>query len=105
MPPDTVMLTIRLPRSLRDAFLEAARRDDLSASQILRKAIRSYLGGGESTSRPAQAATTPTPASMSPVTGTHEESETTEGEERDVEADLDSFIQGIQKMCGGSSED
>lgn len=41
---DTVMLTMRLPRELRDDFLTAAKGDDLTASQILRRAIRGYLG-------------------------------------------------------------
>jgi len=103
MPSDTVMMTIRLPRDLRDAFLAAARRDDLSASQILRRAIRSYLGEEESVSRAARMA--PTPAPMPPVAAAHEEPEVSEDGERDVEAELSDFLKGVQKMCGGSSEE
>jgi metal-responsive CopG/Arc/MetJ family transcriptional regulator len=97
MPSDTVMMTIRLPRDLRDAFLEAARRDDLSASQILRRAIRSYLSEGEGESVSRSTRTAPTPA---PVAATHEEPKVSEDGERDVEAELSGFLKGVQKMCG-----
>lgn len=94
MPSDTVMMTIRLPRDLRDAFLEAARRDDLSASQILRRAIRDYLSEGESLSRSARPAPVPTPAPVFPV------ADNAGAEPEGDEDDLADLIQGVAKMCG-----
>ncbi|MBR9972689.1 ribbon-helix-helix protein, CopG family [Magnetospirillum sulfuroxidans] len=45
---DEVMLTIRLPRSLRDEFQAMVKAQDMTASQVLRGAIRQYVkaGGG-----------------------------------------------------------
>jgi hypothetical protein len=40
---DEVLLTIRLPRSLRDAFRDVLEQEDQKASQVLRAAIRGYI--------------------------------------------------------------
>lgn len=48
-----VTLTIRLPRSLRDAFQEATSAADITASQVLRAAIRQYLTRLPGTVRPS----------------------------------------------------
>lgn len=38
-----VMIALKLPRSLRDSFQEAAKRNDQTVSQELRKFIREYI--------------------------------------------------------------
>lgn len=45
---DEVMLTIRLPRSLRDEFQAMVKAQDMTASQVVRGAIRQFVkaGGG-----------------------------------------------------------
>ena len=40
---DEVMLTIRIPRSLRDEFQAIVKAQDITASQVLRGAIRQYV--------------------------------------------------------------
>jgi hypothetical protein len=47
-PPmtDEVMLTIRIPRSLRDEFQAIVKAQDITASQVLRGAIRQYVKAG-----------------------------------------------------------
>ena len=45
MSDNDVTLTIRLPRSMRDAFQVATTAADITASQVLRAAIRQYLTG------------------------------------------------------------
>jgi len=40
---DTVMLTIRVPRHLRDEFQAQVEQQDLTVSQVLRAAMRDYL--------------------------------------------------------------
>lgn len=91
---DTVMLTVRLPRGLRDDFLAAAKGDDLTASQILRRAIRGYLGSAPN----ASASTTPSVRGAGscapPQAETVEESPVAEPE---GDALMD-FIGGIAEM-------
>lgn len=43
-------LTIRVPAEMRDRFLQVCKDQDVTASQILRAAMRAYL---ESNSQPA----------------------------------------------------
>ena len=45
MRDNDVTMTIRLPRQMRDAFVEQLAADDMTASQIVRRAIRQYLTG------------------------------------------------------------
>ena len=40
---DDVRLGIRIPRELRDAALEKARRQDLTLSQVVRHYLRAWL--------------------------------------------------------------
>jgi hypothetical protein len=49
---DTVMLTIRLPRELRDQFAARLEIEDQTASQVLRRAIRQFLQQGVSVAQP-----------------------------------------------------
>jgi hypothetical protein len=42
-PQDSVLLQIRIPRELRDAFIHRARAQDDSASRLVRQWIRAYL--------------------------------------------------------------
>lgn len=42
-PKDSVLLQIRIPRELRDAFIHRARARDDSASRLVRQWIRAYL--------------------------------------------------------------
>ena len=41
------VLQIRLPADLKALFLQACQKEDLSAAQVLRRFIRSYVEGEE----------------------------------------------------------
>lgn len=91
---DTVMLTVRLPRELRDDFLAAANGDDLTASQILRRAIRGYLGSAPNARASASPSTQGTKPCAPPLVETGEESSVAEPEGDP----LMDFIGGIAEM-------
>ena len=64
-----VMISIRLPQSLRDAFNDRLKAVDDNASRVVRHAIRGWLTGNEAYCPPAAQRTsnvrpTPTPAPL-----------------------------------------
>ena len=40
---DTVHMAVRMPRELREAALQKARKQDLSLSQVVRRLVREWL--------------------------------------------------------------
>jgi hypothetical protein len=57
-----VMLTIRVPEQLRDEFMALATANDLTASQILRASMRSYVKTGGASVNPFGASHCAAPA-------------------------------------------
>jgi hypothetical protein len=49
LPKGSVPVTFRLPRDIQQLLLEKARREDLSFSELIRRALRREIG----TARPA----------------------------------------------------
>lgn len=89
---DKVLLTIRLPKVLRDRFKEVLDEQDQKASQVLRSAIRAYI-------KQHGTGVAPVPASSltSPTRSVPESVSLSEVTERPAEQKL---FAGFKAMCG-----
>jgi|GEM_PF-5669244 len=111
MAEEKVLLTMRLPRLLRDEFQSALLQRDETASQVLRRAIRAYIQQCRSMSAspaPSLALDSEAPknqgAATSAVTAAEPQPQQPQGGPESQTATPKSAFAGFAAMCGIDNE-